>query len=178
VSAQQPATGIVSLANSPAPGPLAPLAAWWRALAPRERRLLAVGGAVLGLYLLWALAIAPAWRTLQRAPVELDALDAQLQTMQRLAAEAQQLRAAPPVNAEMAAAALKAATERLGDKGKLVLQGGERAVLTLGGVSTGELRAWLAEARSGARARPVEANLQRGAAGYSGSIVVAIGGGA
>jgi general secretion pathway protein M len=151
--------------------------AWWRGLAARERRLLIFGGAVLFGYVLWALAIAPAWRTLNRAPAELDALDAQLQTMQRQAAEAQQLRAAPPVNIELATQALKAATERLGDKGRLVVQG-ERAVLTLNGATTEQLRGWLAEARSGARARPLEASLQRGAAGYSGNLVVSIGGGA
>ena len=47
---------------------------------------------------------------------------------------------------------------------------------TLQGVSTSQLRDWLAEARSGARARPVEARLARAAEGYSGTIVVALGG--
>jgi general secretion pathway protein M len=155
---------------------LAPVATWWRGLAARERLLLALAGTVLGLALLWWLAVAPAWRTLSRAPVELDLLDGQLQTMQRLAAEAQQLRATPPVNPEAAAAALKAATDRLGDKGKLQLQG-ERAVLTLSGASTQALRDWLAEARSGARARPVEAALARGPSGFSGTLVVALGSG-
>jgi general secretion pathway protein M len=123
----------------------------------------------------WAVALAPALRTLARAPVELDALDLQLQAMQRQAAEAQQLRAVPPVNADLASAALKAATERLGERGRLSLQG-ERATLTLTGVGTQALRDWLAEARSGARARPLEANLTRGEAGYSGTLVLAIGG--
>jgi general secretion pathway protein M len=39
------------------------------------------------------------------------------------------------------------------------------------------LRDWLAEVRSSARARPLEANLARGPLGYSGSIVVALPGG-
>jgi general secretion pathway protein M len=155
---------------------LAPVLAWWRGLAPRERQLLSLAGSVLMLALVWALAVAPALRTLSRAPAELDLLDGQLQTMQRLAAEAQQLRATPPVNPEAAAAALKAATERLGDKGRLQMQG-ERAVLTLSGVATQPLRDWLAEARTGARARPVEAALARGPNGFSGTLVVALGGG-
>jgi general secretion pathway protein M len=95
--------------------------------------------------------------------------------MERLAAEARELRATPPVGATQSQAALKAATERLGDKARISVQG-ERAVLTLNGAGTEQLRSWLAEARLGARARPVEANLARGAAGYSGTIVVAIGG--
>jgi general secretion pathway protein M len=154
----------------------APAQAWWRGLARREQTLVSLAAAVLVLGALWAGAVQPAWRTLARAPTELDALDAQLQAMQRLANEAQQLRAAPPVSPDQAAAALKAATARLGDKGRLAMQG-DRAVLTLNGVGTAALRDWLTEVRAGARARPVEANLTRGAAGTSGTLVVAIGGG-
>lgn len=162
------------------PSPLssffAPVQAWWSGLAQRERRLALVAGAFVLLGLVWLLAVQPAWRTITRAPTELDTLDAEWQTMQRLAAEVQQLRSAQPVTPEQAAAALRAATERLGDKGKLALQG-DRAVLTLSGAGTGALRDWLAEARAGARARPLEANLTRAAQGYSGTLVVAIGGG-
>ena len=154
---------------------LAPLRARWQGLARREQALLAVVAAVVALAMLWLVAVQPAWRTLARAPAEIDTLDAQLQTMQRLAAEAQELRAAPPVTPDQAAAALKAATARLGDKAKLALQG-ERAVLTLSGVGSGALRDWLAEARAGARARPLEANLARATQGYSGTLVVGLGG--
>jgi general secretion pathway protein M len=48
-------------------------------------------------------------------------------------------------------------------------------VLTLNGVSGEQLRSWLAEARSGARARPVEAQLSRGPQGYTGTLVVSLG---
>ncbi len=154
---------------------LAPLQGWWRALAARERRLLLLAGAVLALFVVWALALQPALATLRRAPAEMDRLDGQLQAMQRLAEEAGQLRATPPVNPDQAQAALTAATERLGAKGRLSLQG-DRAVLTLNGVGTEALRGWLAEARSGARARPLEANLMRSGDGYSGTLVVAVGG--
>ncbi|MBA4177234.1 MAG: general secretion pathway protein GspM [Leptothrix sp. (in: Bacteria)] len=154
---------------------MAPLRGWWRALPDRDRRLLRVALAVLVIGGLWLAAVQPALRTLRTAPAALDAAEAQLQAMQRLANEAVELRAMPPVNAEQAKAALQAASERLGEKGKLSLQG-ERAVLTLNGVGTGELRDWLAQARSGARARPVEASLIRGAQGYSGTLVLAIGG--
>jgi general secretion pathway protein M len=95
--------------------------------------------------------------------------------MKQLAAEAGELRATPPVNLEQSTAALKAASERLGDKARLSIQG-DRAVLTLNGAGTAQLRGWLAEVRSGARARPVEATLSRGGSGYSGNIVVALGG--
>jgi general secretion pathway protein M len=154
---------------------LAPVRQRWAALSVRDRRLSALAGTVLGLFITWTLAVQPAWRTLQAAPAQRDALDAQWQAMQRLAAEAKELRGAPPVSIEQSSAALQAATERLGDKGRLSVQG-ERAVLTLQGASTSQLRDWLAEARSGARARPVEARLTRAAQGYSGTVVVALGG--
>lgn len=154
---------------------LAPLAAWWRTREPRERLILGIGGAVLALVLLFVVAVQPAWRTLRAAPAERAAQDAQWQEMQRLAAEAAELRAAPPVSPEQSAAALRAASERLGASAHLALQG-ERAVLALSGTSSAQLRDWLAEVRSAARARPVEANLTRGPNGLSGSIVVVLGG--
>lgn len=148
--------------------------AWWATLALRERRLVGWGGVLLGLFLVWLLAVQPALQTLRSAPAEHDRLDVQLQGMQRLAAEVAGLRATPPVSAEQAAAALKAATERLGDKARLTLQG-ESAVLTLNGLASDALRDWLAEARSGGRARPVEATLTRGANGFTGSLVLGLG---
>jgi len=167
------------VAGTPGGGVVAGLAvavrAWWSTLAARERRLVLVAAAVLGLYLVWALAVQPARRTIERAAVEREALDAQWQLMLRLADEAQQLRAAPPVSRDEAVDTLEAATERLGAAGRLTVQG-NRAVLTLNGVGTGALREWLAEVRSGARARPVDATLSRGAQGYNGTLVVAIGG--
>jgi general secretion pathway protein M len=155
---------------------LQPLATWWRGLAERERRLVALAGALLAAAALWMLAVQPAWRTLQRAPLEIERLEAELQAMQRLAAEATTLRAAPPVSPEQASTALQAATARLGDQGKLALQGNGRAVLTVNNIGSGALRDWLAEARAGARAKPLEATLNRGAQGYSGTLVLAIGG--
>ncbi len=153
------------------------LKAWWAGLALRERRMVAGGGLVLALLLVWSVAVGPALRTLRTAPAQLDQLDTQLQTMQRLALEARELRNLPPVNLAQSAAALKAASDRLGEGAKLNVQG-DRAVLTVSNLGTEALRNWLAEVRSGARARPLEANLTRGASGYSGSIVLALGGGA
>jgi general secretion pathway protein M len=79
---------------------LAPLRAWWGTLSRRDQRLMGVGALVLGLFLLWSLAIRPAWNTVRTAPAQLDALDLQLQSMQRMAAEARELRAAPSIGAD------------------------------------------------------------------------------
>lgn len=144
---------------------------WWKTRAPRERMALGLAAGIVGLFLVWLVFVQPAWRTLREAPPRLDALEAQLQQMQRLAAESQGLRGVAAVPQAQAAAALKAATDRLGEKGRLSLQG-ERASLTLNGVSPEALRGWLLEARSAARVRPTEAQLSRGPQGYSGTIVV------
>lgn len=150
---------------------------YWRSRAPRERLALTLMGAVLAFGLLWLLFVQPALRTLRETPVQLDQLDAQLQQTQRLAAEAAELRGVAAVGAGQATAALRAATERLGDKGRLSLLG-DRASLTLNGASPEALRGWLIEARSAARARPVEAQLTRAGNGYSGTLVVQLSGGA
>jgi general secretion pathway protein M len=147
----------------------------WQALGARERAAVAIGAAVLGLFVLWSVAIAPALKTLNTAPTQIDQLEAQLQRMQRLAAEARDLRALPPVTSAQANLALKSSTDRLGSGAQLVVQG-DRATLTLTGVPADALRSWLGEVRSAARARPVEVRLTQGAKGYSGSVVIAIGG--
>jgi general secretion pathway protein M len=149
----------------------------WRALAPRERTGLTVAGVAIAALLAWLVLLQPAWRTLRDAPLQLDTLDAQLQQLQRLAAESRSLRAAPPVALPQAAEALQAATARLGDGGRIAITG-DRATLSLKGVGADLLVDWLADARSAARARPVEAQLTRSGQGYSGTLVVQLGSGA
>lgn len=150
-------------------------AARWRSFSPRERIGALLAFAIVAVALLWLVAIGPALRTVRSAPATLDRLDAQLSQMQRLALEARELKAGAPVAAAQSAAALRAATDRLGDRARLAVLG-DRATLTLSGIRGDALRQWLAEARSGARARPVEAQLTRGPQGYSGTIVVSFGG--
>jgi general secretion pathway protein M len=150
-------------------------AARWAALAPRERRGLSLALLAVGLLLLWMVAVRPALGALGETPAQLDKLEVQMQQLQRIAAEARELKATAPVTPAQSGAALKAAAERLGDKAKLQQQG-DRATLTLTNASPEALAAWLGEARSAARARPVEAQLTRSAQGYSGSVVVQVGG--
>lgn len=147
---------------------------WWRGRVRRERLALTLLAAVLGVFFVWSLLVQPAWRITREAPVELDRLDAEWQQMQHTAAESETLRATVPVPAAQAALAMKSATDRLGSRARLTVRG-DRATLVLTGVSPDALRAWLTEARSGARARPVEAQLQRAPEGYSGSLTVALG---
>ncbi len=148
----------------------------WRARSARDRLMLGVMAAVLGAFLLWTLAIAPAWRTLTDAPAQIESLDAQLLQMRTMAAEVRELRNATPIAAAQAGVAMKAAADRHGDKVRLTLQG-DRALVTFQGASPEQVRALLIEARSAARARPVEAQLTRAAAGFNGTLVLSLGAG-
>ncbi|QPF72514.1 type II secretion system protein M [Roseateles sp. DAIF2] len=161
-------------ADSPAGQRWIALQNHWQALGARERGLLQLAGAALGLLLLWSVAVQPALRILRQTPAQLTQLDAQLQTMQALALETRELRAQPMVPASQARQALQAASEHLGTSARLNVSG-DRAVLSLNGVGSEALQSWLAEVRGAARARPVEASLQRGPQGYSGTIVLALG---
>lgn len=149
--------------------------AQWQAMGERERLALASIAVLVGLLLAWSVLLGPALRTLKMAPTELERLELQLQQMQAQAQEARVLKAAPAVPPAQAQAALKASVEHLGAAARLNLTG-DRAVVTLTGISPAALQAWLAEVRAAARARPVEAQLTRGPKGYSGNLVFSLGG--
>ncbi|MEY4560958.1 MAG: hypothetical protein RLZZ618_235 [Pseudomonadota bacterium] len=147
----------------------------WNALGARERLGATLAGCAIGIWIIWLIAVAPALRTLREAPPRIDAADAQLQSMQRLAAEARELRGTSRIQTAQAVDALKSVADRLGDKARLTMQG-DRATFNLNAVTGAELKALLGEVRSGARARPVEAQLTRGPKGYSGTLILAVGG--
>lgn len=143
------------------PNPATRLAAAWAALQPRERRGLALAAVVVGLALLWWLALAPALATLRAAPAQRAALQAQAQQMQRWQREAQALQAQPRLSRDTAVAALEAATrQRLGNAAQLSVAG-ERAQLTLKQAPAQDLADWLADVRASARAVPLDARLTR-----------------
>jgi general secretion pathway protein M len=147
----------------------------WRARAPRERIALAAAAAGLILLVGWALLVAPALATLRTAPLQRESLETQVLQMRGMAAEVRELRNTTPVAAAQAGLAIKTAAERYGDKVRLTLQA-DRALITLINISPEQLRALLVEVRSAARARPVEAQLNRVPAGYSGTLVFNVGG--
>lgn len=149
--------------------------AFWRGRVPRERLALAAVFVGVVLALVWLALVQPAWRTLREAPARLDQLDRQIQQIQSTAGDVRALRAIAPVSAMQSAAAFKAATDRLGERARLSVQG-DRATVTFTGIGADALRAWLNEVRSGARARPVEASFSRAAEGYSGTLILTLGG--
>ena len=152
----------------------AQLQARYAKLDARERQMVVVIGGLLAFLLVWLVLVRPAWKTLDEAPALREQADAQLLQMQAISTEAKLLRALPPVSESVAEQVLKSATDDLGGKAKLSVQG-NRATLTVTGINGEDLRKWLIQARGGARARPVEATLTRAGDGYNGTLVVAIG---
>ena len=149
-------------------------------LQPRERAAVGLAAAVLASYLLWAVALAPAWRTLQAAPARHQAADAQLAEVMALAQQAQALtgqRGAPSLSRPDAVRALEQATQQALGSGARLTISGNRATVGLTAVAPDALARWLAQARLNARLLPVEAQLQRSgdeaAWRWSGTVVLA-----
>ena len=159
-----------------AQGARAQFAAFWSGLRPPERRVITWALTALAAVLIWTVALQPAWRVLTRAPSTLAQLERELQSMRLLAAEAVELRAVAPLRVEAANAALDKASASLGDKIKLRARG-DRITATLAGVGASELRQWLLEVRSGARARILEVELTRDDGRFSGRVELIMGGG-
>ncbi len=139
----------------------ATLQARWKALARREQTLVLAAGGVLALALVWWVALAPALHVLRTAPARHAALDAQLQHMQALQAEARQLQSVPRARSGDALRALQTSlTQQLG-AGAQLSSAGDRVTVTLRSVPADALARWLTQVRGTTRAVPQEARLTR-----------------
>jgi general secretion pathway protein M len=147
---------------------------YWRQLKMSERRLILAAFWLIVAALLWWLAIAPAVKTIKEAPTQHRALDAQLQNMRALSAEAKNLQSQPKLGLDEAQKALQSAvTQRFGVTAQLNLTG-ERASLTLKNANAQELSSWLTQARVNARALPSEVKLNRNGDGWDGTLVLTL----
>lgn len=154
---------------------LAPLRARWDRLAPREKALVAGAALLVGGALFWWVAIAPALATLRGAEPQHLLLDAQLQRMRGLQAQAQALQTQPRQNHDEALRLLEQSVQQRLGAGARVAVAGDRATVTLAGVAPDALAQWLAQARAQARALPSEARLARNAGGlWDGSLVLTL----
>ena len=136
--------------------------AWWAGLAPREQRLVGAAALLVGLALLWWVALAPALRTLAQAPAAHAQLDAQLQQMGALQAQAQTLQAQPRAHREESLRALEGALRQsLGTNAQMQASGGDAVGVALRAAPADTLGAWFAQARANARALPREVHLTR-----------------
>lgn len=150
------------------------LQARWHGTSPREQRLLVAGLALLLGALLWWVGLAPALATLRAAAPQHRLLEAQLQQMQRLQAQAKTLQTQPPLALNEARRRLEASVKPLGATAQLNVTG-ERATLTLKGASADAIAPWLTQVRLTARTAPTEARLVRNGAGtWDGTVVLTL----
>lgn len=151
------------------------LQARWATLAPRERMLAGGAAALVGLALLWWIALGPAITTLRTAGEQHRVLDAELARMQRLQAQAKAMQSAPKQNPEEAMRQLEAAIrQQLGTSARYVIAG-DRVTVTLANTPPAALAQWISQVRTNARAIPGEAKLTRNASGgWDGSVVLAL----
>lgn len=146
----------------------------WQGLDPREKTLVSAALAVVVAALLWWVAVAPALNVLKTAQTQRIALDAQLQQMQNLQAQAKALQALPKIKSGDAARALEALVkQRLGATAQMSLAGSQ-ATLTLTNVRADALAQFLGQARAQANALPSQARLRRSAnpEAWDGSLVL------
>ena len=137
------------------------LRAHWASLAPREQTLVLAAAAIVSLALLWWLLLAPALAQLRASPQRHAAIDAQLQQMQTLQAEAMHLKDAPRTQGDEALRALQGSlAQQLGQAAQMQTLG-DRSTITLKAVPAEALAQWLAQVRSTTRAVPTEARLMR-----------------
>jgi len=155
--------------------PLQQLKARWAGLAPREQAMVAGATALVLLALIWWIALAPALRTLGAAGEQHRALDAQLQHVQRLQAQARAMQAQPRQGHEEAMRQLEQAIrQQLGTSARYSIAG-DRVTVTLSNTPAPALAQWLTQVRSNARALPGEARLTRNASGgWDGSLVLTL----
>ena len=164
---------------------LGPPRARWRRLADREQNLALLAGLLVLATLLWLFSVAPSLATLRSADAEVKILNAQLQRMQAMQAQAQALQKLPVLGFDDAVRALTTATRQtLGQAAQLSVAG-DRASVTLKAASADALAEWLTQARLNARSLPLEARLVRalaaapapaasGAAAWSGVLVMGL----
>ncbi|MDH4450265.1 MAG: type II secretion system protein GspM [Rhodoferax sp.] len=143
---------------------------WWTQRSVREQRWVWVATVALVGWLVWALACAPAWRTLRVYPEQRAILDTQLQSMQALQARARTLKDQPAWDGRAAQAALQTSVGTLGAQAKLVMLGGQ-ATVTLQGVEAKALAQWLASTRTDAHLTPTQAKLARDGSAWTGTVV-------
>lgn len=137
------------------------LQAHWQKRSARERKLLWLAAAVLGLALLWPLGVAPALSTWLVANQRQAEIDLQTRQMLQLQGEARQLKTPARVQRQEAIALLESsAANLLGKDARLQVQGDVLRVSLVAAPAKG-LAQWLAQAREKALALPHSARLEQ-----------------
>jgi general secretion pathway protein M len=134
---------------------------WWAGLGAREQRLAGIAGLIVGIALLWWVAIAPALSTLRTTGQQHAAIDSQLQSMRVLANQARDLRANRPLSYEESLRNLESSVKQTLGSGATLAVTDNRASVNLRAVNADALALWLNQARINARVVPSEMRLTR-----------------
>lgn len=135
-------------------------AAFWAARTEQERHFLGVGGAVLGVLLVYGLLIAPALAGRDQLQKDVPALRQQAAELQALALQAGALKAQPNVTpAPMTRDSLNTSLSAHGLTAQSLGMTGEYAKLQLNGVSFPGLIDWLATLRRDGRINVQDASI-------------------
>lgn len=147
---------------------------WWSLRAPREQSILKFAAALVGLAVLWWVALAPGLRTLRTYEATHAAQATQLQAMQQMQAQAQALQAQPRIPQAQAVQALQASVQQAFGAKADFSSSAANATVTLRGVSPEALAQWLASARTLAHCAPTQARLTRAGTAWSGTLTMAL----
>jgi general secretion pathway protein M len=152
----------------------ASLRQWWGQRSHKEKWALKLAIALLAGALVWAFALAPTVRTLRSYEDSRLKLDADLQTMQDLQAQAQALQSMPRLSQSTATQALRESVQKAFGKSADFSANGANATVTLRGVPADTLAQWLTAARTEALSAPTQARLTSAASGWSGTLQMAL----
>lgn len=153
-----------------------PTSRWQDALSrmhPRERAAVMLAAWVVGLGALWGLGIAPAWKTLAKAPERHQAVDRQLAQMQALAAQADDVRRTSEGDLPQRDAVLDLLHRTAREMGQgSVTVNGDQVSLRVNNVAPDALARALDQLRRSARVSVAQAELKRQGDGWSGSVTL------
>lgn len=144
----------------------------WQGLSARERLAVSVAVWLVLLALLWSVVLAPALKVLRTAPEQHRALDQQLARQQNWRQEAERLRTSSSMTRADAVAALQNSVQSQLGPNSQITHSGDRATVSLKGVSPSALAQWLASARTGAQSKPIEAQLTQQNGNWEGSLLM------
>lgn len=137
-----------------------PLQEFWSARDARERRLLSIAAAVVGLALIYLLLIDPAVEARAQLNKTLPNLRQQVAQMQALATEASELgELEAPAVEPVSRANVEAALARNGLKAQNLSVNNEMVVAQFSGVSFAQLVRWLQDMQKTSMATVVESNI-------------------
>ena len=148
--------------------------AWQSWLAQRSRREqtgIQAALLLLALWLVWSVAVAPAWQLLSNSSAQRERLNQQTAQMQALQQLALELRQQVPVSPDQAAQSLQSLSASLGRNSPINRQGASVTV-NFKAASPAALAEFLTQARAQAHAQVSQAHWQQSDGAWSGQLVL------